>query len=143
MQSSLGCIEVHVKSVLQATVRFYCCKTINISCYIWWLTVLVSSLSYQNIFCSCSCSKQIYMELLILWPIVHAMVNLWTIFKLWSIVHRLWTIFSYMDNWPYDQLTIWTIRLFIHGQLFIAMLWSIDHAWHLTIGCLWSIDHCS
>ena len=141
LQSSLGCIEMHPKSALQTTVRFYCCKTIYFSCNIWWLTVFVSSLSYQDICCSCSCSKQIYMELFILWPIVHAMVNLWTIFKLWSIVHRLWTIFSYMDNWPYDQLIIWTIRLFIdffYGQLAI---WSIGHVWKTRPLFIWSIGH--
>ena len=51
LQSSLGCIEMHVKSALQATFRFYCCKTIYLSCNIWWLTVFVSSLLYQDIFC--------------------------------------------------------------------------------------------
>ena len=48
-------------------------------------------------------------QLSIPWTIVHSMDNLWTIFEVWTIVHRLWTIVHvwtivHMDNCPW-----WTI----------------------------------
>ena len=107
----LACSLARPKSYLQSFTDYSSCIFTGISRY-----------------CFVHIHKYI-MKLFILWPIVHAMNNLWTISNLWSIDHRLWTTFSYMVNWPYEQLTIWTIQLFIdfsYGQLAI---WSIDRVW--------------